>query len=142
MICLSKPYNFKFFKGCLPQIYLGPFLNTLFHLLILTENSHAVTNDTEVSQEYPHYQEFSFDDGETSWLLLPNSDSCTIKRIATACPSSCCCVMLIVEKQNKSYELRVQIHELRVQIHELRVQIHELRDQIHELRVQIHELED
>ena len=29
MVCLSKPYPFKSFKGCLPQISLGPFLNTL-----------------------------------------------------------------------------------------------------------------
>ena len=28
MVCLSKLHNFKFFKGCLPQILLGPFLNT------------------------------------------------------------------------------------------------------------------
>ena len=26
---LTRPYSFKFFKGCLPQILLGPFLNTL-----------------------------------------------------------------------------------------------------------------
>ena len=26
---LGRPYHFKFFKGCLPQILLGPFLNTL-----------------------------------------------------------------------------------------------------------------
>ena len=25
-VCLSRPYHFKFFKGCLPQILLGPFL--------------------------------------------------------------------------------------------------------------------
>ena len=31
-ICLSRPYHFKFFKGCLPPISLGPFLNTLSHL--------------------------------------------------------------------------------------------------------------
>ena len=29
MICLSRPCHFRFFKGCLPQISLGPFLNTL-----------------------------------------------------------------------------------------------------------------
>ena len=29
---LSRPYHFKFFKGCLPQILLGPFLNTLTKL--------------------------------------------------------------------------------------------------------------
>ena len=28
----SKSYHFTFFKGCLPQILLGPFLNTLTHL--------------------------------------------------------------------------------------------------------------
>ena len=34
MDCLSRPYHFKFFKGCLPQILLGPFLNTLTHLFL------------------------------------------------------------------------------------------------------------
>ena len=29
---LGRLYHFKFFKGCLPQILLGPFLNTLTHL--------------------------------------------------------------------------------------------------------------
>ena len=28
-ICLSRPYPFKFFKGCLPQILLGPFLSQM-----------------------------------------------------------------------------------------------------------------
>ena len=28
----SRPYHFKFFEGCLPQILLDPFLNTLIHL--------------------------------------------------------------------------------------------------------------
>ena len=28
----SRPYHFKFFKGFLPQILLGPFLNTLAHV--------------------------------------------------------------------------------------------------------------
>ena len=31
--CLSRPYPFKFFKGCLPQNLLRPLLNTLSHLL-------------------------------------------------------------------------------------------------------------
>ena len=30
-------YNFKFFKGCLTEILLGPFLNTLFQILNLTD---------------------------------------------------------------------------------------------------------
>ena len=29
---LSRPYPFNFFKGYLPQILLGPLLNTLSHL--------------------------------------------------------------------------------------------------------------
>ena len=32
MVCLNRPYHLKSFKGCLPQILLGPFLNTLTHL--------------------------------------------------------------------------------------------------------------
>ena len=32
MVCLSRPYPFKFFKGCLPQILLRPFLNILFQI--------------------------------------------------------------------------------------------------------------
>ena len=32
MVCLSRSYHFKFFKDCLPQILLGPPLNTLSHL--------------------------------------------------------------------------------------------------------------
>ena len=34
MACLSRPYYFKFFKGGVPQILLGPFLNSLCHLSI------------------------------------------------------------------------------------------------------------
>ena len=32
MVCLSRPYPFKFFKGCLPQNLLSPLLNLLSHL--------------------------------------------------------------------------------------------------------------
>ena len=34
MACLSRPYPFKFFKGCLPQILLGLFLNTFSHVYL------------------------------------------------------------------------------------------------------------
>ena len=30
--CLGRPYRFTFFKGSLPQILLGPFLNILTHM--------------------------------------------------------------------------------------------------------------
>ena len=29
MVCLNRPYQLRFFKGCIPKILLGPFLNTL-----------------------------------------------------------------------------------------------------------------
>ena len=32
---LGRPYHFKFFKGFLLQILLGPFFNTLFHMIII-----------------------------------------------------------------------------------------------------------
>ena len=31
---LQIPYHFKLFKGCLPQVLLGPFLNTLTHKIL------------------------------------------------------------------------------------------------------------
>ena len=34
MICLKQTIPLKFFKGCLPQILLGPFLKTLSHSCI------------------------------------------------------------------------------------------------------------
>ena len=34
MVSLNRPYHFKFFKGCLPQVLLGPFLNSLTHIVI------------------------------------------------------------------------------------------------------------
>ena len=33
---LSRPYPLKFFKGCLPHIWLGPLWNTFFHLCLLS----------------------------------------------------------------------------------------------------------
>ena len=34
MVYLSRRYRFKFFKGCLPQIWLSPFLNTFTQLFL------------------------------------------------------------------------------------------------------------
>ena len=31
---LSRPYPFKYFKGCLPQNLLGPLLNTSSHMFL------------------------------------------------------------------------------------------------------------
>ena len=32
MTCLNRPYHLKFFKGCLPQMLLGPLLNIFSQL--------------------------------------------------------------------------------------------------------------
>ena len=37
MVCLSRPYPFNFFKGCLPQVLLVPFLNTCSHILFVAK---------------------------------------------------------------------------------------------------------
>ena len=34
LVCLGRGYRFKFFKGWLPQILLGPFLSILTHLFL------------------------------------------------------------------------------------------------------------
>ena len=34
MVCVRRPYPLKFFKGCLSQILLDPFLNTWTELLL------------------------------------------------------------------------------------------------------------
>ena len=39
MVCLSRPYHFRSSYRCLPQILLGPFLNTLPHMILLNEKS-------------------------------------------------------------------------------------------------------
>ena len=39
MGCLSEPYLFNFFRGCLLQNLLGTFLNTLDHIHYIVENS-------------------------------------------------------------------------------------------------------
>ena len=41
-VCLSRPYHFKFFKGRLLQILLGPFLSTLSHMK-LSKLSNKIT---------------------------------------------------------------------------------------------------
>ena len=37
-VCLNRIYHFESFKGCLPQILLGPFLNTLTLLTVGSYN--------------------------------------------------------------------------------------------------------
>ena len=35
MVCLIRPYHLQFYKGCLPQILLGPFLNIFTQIKVL-----------------------------------------------------------------------------------------------------------
>ena len=39
MVCLGRPYHIQFFKGCIPHILLGTFLNTLTHLMVHSNNT-------------------------------------------------------------------------------------------------------
>ena len=50
MVCLGRPYNFKVFKGCLPQILLGPFFNTLTQMYLLSSRDNKKYNDEKNSE--------------------------------------------------------------------------------------------
>ena len=52
MVSLNRPYQLKFYKGCLPQILLGPFLKTLTHV--------SIQNVTSFAQLVPCSQLFQF----------------------------------------------------------------------------------
>ena len=45
--CLCRPYSFKLFEGCLPQILLNRFLNTLSHIW-KEENLHDASDKFDV----------------------------------------------------------------------------------------------
>ena len=47
---LFKGQPFKFFKGCLPQILLGPFLNTLSWMVFLKDTIKS-SNDFKIKQQ-------------------------------------------------------------------------------------------
>ena len=42
LVCLSRPYPFKFFKGCLLQILLGPFFNTVPHFSVQNQYNQKI----------------------------------------------------------------------------------------------------
>ena len=50
MVYLSRACHFKFFKGCLPQISLGPFLNTLSHVSL--NMIHSEPRDSHKKRSY------------------------------------------------------------------------------------------
>ena len=59
MVCLSRPYPFKFFKGCLPQILLGPLLNTLSQIKKnLAANLESVAQRNSNDVDHTQLEEF------------------------------------------------------------------------------------
>ena len=46
MVCLSRPYHFRFFKGCGPEILFRPFLNILTRLLNYTKQTFYMIDDS------------------------------------------------------------------------------------------------
>ena len=64
MVCY-RPYPFKFFKGCLPQIILGPLLSTLSHITIHPDSG-VISRETY----FGPYQTFMMDRYcESTWWL-------------------------------------------------------------------------
>ena len=56
MVFLSRPHHFQIFKGCLPQISFGPFLNTLSHIfksVLLTRagNEHEIPDKQTIKRQ-------------------------------------------------------------------------------------------
>ena len=51
LLCFNRPYHFKSFKGCIPQILLGPFLKTLVHI------KHFGWLKSHIASTYPYYEE-------------------------------------------------------------------------------------
>lgn len=49
---ISRPYYFKCFKGCLPQIFLGPSMNTLSQMKQETENKNLKSRNTQLFKSY------------------------------------------------------------------------------------------
>ena len=50
MVCLNQTIPLQIFKGCLPQIVLRPFLNTLAHVILFRI---IFTNNNLWSADYP-----------------------------------------------------------------------------------------
>ena len=45
---------FEFFKGCLPQISLGPFLNTLSHIIPFSNRERKLKADQFIMDNHEH----------------------------------------------------------------------------------------
>ena len=54
MVCLNRPYHFKFFKGCVPRISFGPFLNNLTQMCFWSPSD---SNVFDVTHDYRFLQQ-------------------------------------------------------------------------------------
>ena len=55
MVCLSRSYPFKFFKGCLTQILLGRFLNNLSQMIPETSQQENSFLHCTLTKGFPTY---------------------------------------------------------------------------------------
>ena len=67
-ICLGRPYKFKFFKGCLPQILLGPFLMQNAKKLLIFYNLNYTKKWVKVFKNRPSKIKFVEDSLLKIWI--------------------------------------------------------------------------
>ena len=63
---LFRQYSFKFFKGCLHQILVGPFLNTLTHISFAKN----INIDHFIKYSYSQTRIFPYKNGIYNFLLI------------------------------------------------------------------------
>ena len=107
MVYLGRAYQFKFFKGCLPQILLGPFLNTLSHLSIRENLSQVGQTDHSLGRPY----HFKFFKGCLPQIVLGPFLN-TLSQINVQ--SQHLAQLLLVAQQLKSVQNKNETHENKV----------------------------
>ena len=55
MVYPSRPYHFKFLKGCLPLVLPGPFLNTLTNIHNKKENNVSNTRGEDLQIDHKSF---------------------------------------------------------------------------------------
>ena len=76
-------WSAKFLKGCLSQILLGPFLNTLAHVLRMPCDSLSKNFKSTLGPSMDNY--IILDESKVAMNLL----KCSIKLVCAACPKKC-----------------------------------------------------
>ena len=73
MVCLSRPYPFRFFKGCLPQNSLSLLLNTLSHVSQQMHSHSVMLNKTSMGLANVC--------GGNKWIYERNVAQCFLKNL-------------------------------------------------------------